>query len=244
MEVLGIDIGGSGIKGAIVDVVKGEMITERHRIPTPQPATPEAVAETVNELVKHFDWKGKIGCGFPAVVRNGIVLTASNIDNSWIGVNVNEIFSKATGCETLVANDADVAGIAEVKFGVGKESKGVVILITIGTGIGTVIFNNGVLLPNTELGHIEMNGMIAEKYTSDAARKKHDLKWKAWGMRFNRYLELMCFYFSPDLIILGGGASKKFEKFSDNITVDVPVVPAQLENQAGIVGAAIYGSSF
>ncbi|MFC2151302.1 polyphosphate--glucose phosphotransferase [Bacteroidota bacterium] len=240
MEVLGIDIGGSGIKGAIVNLKTGEFITERHRIETPQPATPDVIAETIKKIVEHYNWKGKIGCGFPAVILNGIIKTASNIDKSCIGVNANDLFSKTTGCNVRVYNDADVAGFAELKFGKVKNFKGLALFLTIGTGIGSALFYKGNLIPNTEFGHVFMNNkLIAEKYTSDAIRKKEDLSWGNWGKRFNEYLEYIEKLLNPELIILGGGTSKKFEKFSSKIKIKTPIEPAQLLNQAGIIGAAL-----
>ncbi len=242
-EILGIDVGGSGIKGAIVDVETGVLVTERHRIETPQPATPQSIAETIKKIADHFNYKGKIGCGFPAVIKGGVIKTASNIDDSNIDVNANELFSEITGREVTVVNDADAAGIAEITFGEGKNVAGVVLIITIGTGIGSALFTDGKLVPNTEFGHIYMsNGKVAEKYTSDAVRKKEDLKWKEWGKRFNKYLKYMDFLLNPRLIILGGGASKKMEKFKEQISVKTPVKPAKLLNEAGIIGAAVNAS--
>jgi len=177
MQVLGIDIGGSGIKGAPVDVEKGVMLTERYRIPTPQPAKPKPVAKTVAEIAKYFDWKDPIGCGFPAVVQQGITRTAANVHSKWIGANAAALFSKTTGCEVKVINDADAAGLAEMAFGAGKGRMGVVLLVTIGTGLGTSLFTDGVLLPNTELGHIEINCEDAELLASDAARQRLGLSW-------------------------------------------------------------------
>lgn len=240
-KVLGIDIGGSGIKAAPVNTKDGLMIGLRHRIPTPSPATPENVAPVIAEMVSHFNWKGLIGCGFPGVVQNGVAKTAANVDDSWIGTDVNKAFSNATGLPVYVVNDADVAGMAEMKFGAGVAKRGVVVLCTVGTGIGTVIFNNGELVPNTELGHFEYKGMDVEKYASDAARKAEDLSWEAWAGRFNEYLTQLEFLLWPDLIILGGGASKKWEKFRKFLTVKTQVVPAELLNNAGIVGAALAG---
>jgi polyphosphate glucokinase len=240
MEILGIDIGGSGIKGAIVNTKIGEYVTERHRIETPQPATPEVIAENLTRIVKHFNYTGKVGCGFPAVIQNGVIKTASNIDKSCIGVNANKFFSKYTGCKVKVYNDADVAGFAELKFGKVKDFKGLALFLTIGTGIGSALFYQGTLIPNTEFGHIYMNNKLkAEHFTSDAIRKAEDLNWKSWGKRFNQYLEYLETLFYPELIILGGGASKKFDKFSEQLTVKTPVEPAQLLNHAGIIGAAL-----
>jgi len=239
MEILGIDIGGSGIKGALVDVDKGVLSTARHRIPTPQPATPKAVAETINELVNHFNWNGKIGCGFPASIIKGIVRTASNIDKGWMGVNAQELFSETTNCKTIVLNDADAAGIAEVEFGAGKDVDGSTIIITVGTGIGTAMFTKKQLVPNTELGHLILNSMIAEHYASDAVRKKDHLSWKKWSYRFNEYLSEIERLLWPELIILGGGISKKSDKYLKHLKTKAEIVPAKLRNEAGIIGAAM-----
>jgi polyphosphate glucokinase len=241
MQVLGIDIGGSGIKGAPVDTETGELLAERYRIPTPQPSTPEAVAEVIAEIARHFDWKGPIGCGFPAVVQGGITKSAANVDETWVDADAAGLISTATGCPTKVFNDADVAGLAEMAFGAGKGRKGGVLVITIGTGLGSSLFTDGVLLPNTELGHIEFNGQDAEWAASDAARKREDLSWKKWGKRFDDYLNYLHKLFWPDLIILGGGASKKFEKFSEFMTVPTELVTAETLNEAGIIGAALAG---
>jgi polyphosphate glucokinase len=244
MHVLGVDIGGSGIKCAIVDTTTGKLVTERHRIETPQPATPEAIAAVLAQLVTHFDWNGPIGCGFPAAIQHGIARTASNISQAFIGTNIDKLFSETTKCPCYNLNDADAAGIAEMHFGEGTQQSGVVLLITIGTGLGTAFFTDGKLLPNTELGHLYLrNGKKSEHYASDAVRKTEDLSWKRWGERFNSYLIMMEELFWPDLIILGGGASKKFDKFKDQITVEAPVKSAAFLNQAGIVGAALYAQS-
>ncbi|MFC2098651.1 polyphosphate--glucose phosphotransferase [Bacteroidota bacterium] len=238
-KVLGIDIGGSGIKAAPVNTEDGLMLEPRHRISTPSPSTPGNVAKVIEEMVRHFKWKGLIGCGFPAVMQNGVAKTAANIDDSWIGADVNKIFSEATGLPVYVVNDADVAGMAEMKFGAGQGKKGVVVLCTVGTGIGTVIFNNGYLVPNTELGHFEYKGMDVENYVSDAVRKAEDLSWEEWGGRFDEYLAALEKLIYPDLIILGGGASKKGDKFLKYLTIKTPLETAQLLNNAGIVGAAL-----
>jgi polyphosphate glucokinase len=240
MEVLGIDIGGSGIKGAVINSESGDFIEDRYRITTPQPATPKAIVKTVAKIAKYFSWNGYIGCGFPAAIPNGNVKNASNIDESWISVNVSKLFTEATKCETFVLNDADAAGLAEMKFGAGRNFNGVVLLITIGTGLGTALFTKGKLLPNTEFGHILLNGKIAEHYASDAVRKNENLSWKKWAKRFNEYLLRMEVLLSPDLIILGGGASKKSEKYFKHLTTCADVVPAQLLNHAGIIGAALF----
>ena len=244
MLILGVDVGGSGIKGAVVDTVTGELVTERYRIDTPQPATPEALAAILAQLVIHFNWSGLVGCGFPAAIQHGMPRTAANISPSFIGINIDKLFSEATKCSCYSLNDADAAGMAEMHFGEGVGQSGVVLLITIGTGLGTVFFMDGKLLPNTELGHLYLkNGKKAEHYASDAVRKNKDLSWKIWGKRFNTYLTLMEGLFWPDLIILGGGGSKKFDKFKKHISVDAPVRPAAFLNQAGIVGAALYAQS-
>lgn len=241
-KVLGIDIGGSGIKGAPVNTDDGLMLESRYRIPTPTPATPQNVAPVIAEIAKHFKWEGPIGCGYPGVVQNGVAKTAANIDDAWIGTNVNKLFKKATGLPVSVINDADAAGLAEMKFGAGMDSKGVVFLCTVGTGIGTVLFVNGTLVPNTEFGHIELMGMDAEKYASDAARKTEELSWEDWAARFDQYLVSLEKLINPDLIIVGGGASKKGERFLPHLTVKTKVVPAELLNNAGLVGAALAAS--
>jgi len=238
-KILGIDIGGSGVKGAIVDTKKGELITERYRIPTPQPATPEAVAKVIQKITKHFNWKGPVGAGFPGVIQQGVARTAANVDDSWIDKDLNTLFSSATGCTVHVVNDADAAGMAEVKFGAGKGQKGTLLLVTVGTGLGTVIFSNGKLVPNLEMGHILLHGADAELYATDAARKINELDWDTWAGRFNEYLLRIEELVWPDLIIIGGGASKKGDKFFHRLTTKAKVVPATLKNEAGIVGAAM-----
>ncbi len=241
MAVMGIDIGGSGIKGVPVDLETGEFVGERFRLPTPDKARPEDVAETVAEVVKHFSWNGLAGAGFPAAIHDGTALTAANIHVTWINTNVEKLFGKATGCPFYVLNDADAAGIAEMRFGVGQDrQKGVVIMITIGTGLGTALFVDGKLVPNTELGHIEIRGKDAEKRASDAARQKKNMGWEEWGTKFSEYLGRMEALFWPDLFILGGGTSKNFDQFMPYLNLRTEVVPARLLNQAGIIGAALY----
>lgn len=240
MEVLGIDIGGSGIKGAIVNIETGKFVGERHRIETPRPAKPQAIAETIKTITERFDYKGKIGCGFPAVIQNGIVKTASNIHKSCIGVNADKLFSKVTGCNVKVLNDADVAGFAELKFGKFQNFNGLALFLTVGSGIGSALFYEGLLVPNTELGHVFMkNGLKCEQYASDAIRKKKDMTWEKWGKRFNEVLQYLEFLFSPELIILGGGSSKKIDLFAKQLKTKAPVEPAKLLNQAGIIGGAL-----
>jgi polyphosphate glucokinase len=239
MKVLGIDVGGSGIKGAPVDTKNGKMLAPRFRIPTPAGANPKPVAKVVADIAKNFKWRGPIGCGFPAAVQHGVARTAANIDESWIGTNVADLFSKKSGCAVTVVNDADAAGLAEMAFGAGRGHDGVVLIVTIGTGLGTSLFTGGVLLPNTELGHIEIDCEDAEMMASDAARKRDDLTWGKWANRFNEYLTTLEKLVWPDLIILGGGASKKFDKFVKHLTVHAEVVPAATLNEAGIIGAAL-----
>jgi polyphosphate glucokinase len=239
MKVLGIDVGGSGIKGAPVDTKTGELLAPRFRIPTPKGAKPKPVTKQVAKLAQHFNWHGPIGCGFPAAVQHGVARTAANIDNNWIGTNIAELFSQASGCRVQVINDADAAGLAEMEFGAGKGRDGVVLIVTIGTGLGTSLFTDGVLLPNTELGHIEIDCEDAELSASDAARKRDDLSWGRWAKRFNVYLTSLEKLVWPDLIILGGGASKKLDKFFPYLTVQAEVVPAETLNEAGIIGAAL-----
>lgn len=239
MEVLGIDIGGSGIKGAPVDTDTGNLLAARYRLQTPSPAKPQLVAEIVGKIADHFNWKGHLGIGFPGVVRKGVTLTAANIHNDWVGLNAAKFIKKVTGCKTCIINDADAAGLAEMAFGAGKGRQGVVMVVTIGTGLGTALFTNGQLLPNSEFGHLEIDGVEAEWIASDAARKREKLSWKKWGRRFDQYLHTMQKLLWPDLIILGGGISKKYEEFLPYITVQAEVVPAKMLNEAGIVGAAI-----
>jgi polyphosphate glucokinase len=239
MQVLGIDIGGSGIKGAPVDVDKGVLLADRYRIPTPPSAKPKPVAKVVAEIANHFEWKGPIGCGFPAVVQHGITRTAANVDNKWIGTDAARLFSEYSGCPVKVINDADAAGLAEMAFGAGQGRKGVVLLVTIGTGLGTSVFTDGVLLPNTELGHIEIDCDDAELMASDAARKRDELSWKKWSKNLDTYLTSLEALIWPDLIILGGGVSKKHDKFVPHLTVQAEILIAETFNEAGIIGAAL-----
>ena len=242
--VLGVDIGGTGIKGALVDITTGKLVSERFRLETPQPSFPDAVAKTFQKLVKHFKWKDRIGCGFPAIMKKGTAHSAANIHKDWKNTNVERLLSKASNCPVCVINDADAAGVAEMHFGLGKGVSGSVILITIGTGLGSALFLDGTLVPNSELGHLYLKGQdaIAEHYASNSARKREGLSWTEWGQRFNEYLNHLELLFSPDLIILGGGACKKFDKFSDQLILDTKVVPATLQNNAGIVGGAAFAN--
>ncbi|MGV9774618.1 polyphosphate--glucose phosphotransferase [Streptosporangium sp. NPDC003464] len=239
MEALGIDIGGSGIKGAPVDIAKGELTQDRLRIPTPVPATPKAVAAVVGQIAEHFSWKGPVGVTFPGVVTDGVTRSAANVDQSWIGEDARALFAKATGLPVTVLNDADAAGTAEMEVGAGRGKGGVVLMLTFGTGIGSALFVDGHLVPNTELGHLEIRGKDAEKRASDHAREEHDLSWNQWAGRVEEYLRHVEALFSPSLIIIGGGVSKKSEKFLPKVEVRTPLVPATLQNEAGIVGAAM-----
>jgi polyphosphate glucokinase len=237
--ILGIDIGGTGIKGAPVDTRSGRLLADRHRIPTPQPATPDAVTEVVAELARYFKWTGPSGTTFPAVIKDGVARTAANVDKSWIGTNAAERFSRVIGGDVTVVNDADAAGIAEVSFGAGKGQTGVVIMVTLGTGIGSAVFHGGVLVPNTELGHLKMGKRDAEDRAAESVRETKDLSWKEWAKRLNDYFAMLELLFSPDLFIVGGGVSKKADKFLPLLQTTAEVVPAQLLNEAGIVGAAM-----
>ncbi len=245
MAILGIDIGGTGIKGALVDTETGEMMTDRLRIPTPQPATPKAVIKTVKKIVKHFDYAGPLGVGIPSVVIDGVVKSAANIDDGWIDYPGQKALAEAIRSPVTLLNDADVAAIAEMRFGAGHHHPGVVMIFTLGTGIGSAMFVNGRLVPNLELGHIFMRHQKkdAEEYASDRIRQEKELDWKQWGGRLNEYFQYIEALFSPQLIIIGGGVSKKHQKFLKYIDIRTEIVPAQLLNQAGIVGAALAAPS-
>jgi polyphosphate glucokinase len=240
MAILGIDIGGSGIKGAPVDTQTGEMVATRFRLPTPEPSMPGDMAVVIGEIARHFEWNGPIGAGFPAVMRDGVVLTAANIDETWIGVDAAKLITAETGCPATVVNDADAAGLAEMRFGAGKDyQKGTVLVITLGTGIGTAIFTDGYLVRNTEFGHLEIRGKDAERRASDAVRQRKNLSWPEYADRVNEYLGAMEKLFWPNLIIIGGGISKEYQKFFPYLSTDARVVAAQMLNNAGIVGAAM-----
>jgi polyphosphate glucokinase len=235
----GVDIGGSGIKAAIVDLQTGELLTERRKYLTPHPSTPDAVAELVARLVTEANWTGLVGAAFPAVIKNGIALTAANVDESWIGADADAVFTKATGCDVTVLNDADAAGLAEVRYGAAKGVPGVVLLLTFGTGIGSGLFLDGQLVPNTELGHLELGGQDAEKRAAASARDNEGLSYKQWAKRVQRYLSHVEHLFNPDLFVVGGGVSKAAEKWVPLLELRTPVKPAELLNNAGIVGAAL-----
>jgi polyphosphate glucokinase len=236
----GIDIGGSGMKAAVVDLETGALASDRHRIPTPQPATPEAMAAVAAELVAGHGWSGPIGVGFPGIVHHGVVHSAANVDASWIGVDADALFSEACGLDVAMLNDADAAGLAEIRWGAGAGIAGVVLLLTFGTGIGSGLFVDGTLVPNTELGHLELDGRDAESHAAASAREREGIGWKEWAPRVERYLRHVEMLFSPDLFIVGGGASKSAEKWLHLVAIDTPIVPAAMANNAGIAGAALH----
>ncbi|BAN03403.1 polyphosphate--glucose phosphotransferase [Ilumatobacter coccineus] len=235
----GIDIGGSGMKAAVVDITTGELLTDRFRIDTPKPATPDAMADVVVRLAAHHGWTGSVGCAFPAVVRNGVVGSAANIDESWLDVDADQVFTDALAADVHMINDADAAGLAEMRFGAGRERAGVVMVLTFGTGIGSGLFVDGMLVPNTELGHLELDGYDAEVRAAASARERDDLSWKKWAARVERYLQHVEALFSPNLFIVGGGASKRADKWLPEISIATEIVPAAMQNNAGIVGAAL-----
>ncbi|MDJ0925687.1 MAG: ROK family protein [Acidimicrobiia bacterium] len=238
MEALGIDVGGSGVKAAPVDLDTGKRLAKRLRIRTPQPSTPEAVYEVITKLVQAFDWHGPIGCAVPAVVRGGVVYTAANIDDSWIGTDAAGDLSRLFDIRVRVLNDADAAGIAENVFGAARGLGGVVILLTLGTGIGSAIFSDGELVPNTELGHLEFKGGDAEDYAA-ARLVDSGLDQAAWAMRLNEYLQHLETVLAPDYFVLGGGISKNFDQYSAAFDTRAAVIPARFRNRAGIIGAAL-----
>lgn len=241
--MLGIDIGGSGIKGAVVNTKTGELLTERFRIATPKPATPEAVAKVVKEMIAHFDWKKAVGCSFPTTIVDGKCIHSGNLSPKWLNVKVDKLFKKECNLPFFVSNDADLAGLAEVSLGAAKNEKEVVLVITIGTGIGSGLFYNGKLIPNLEVGRmLHTNGKIIEFHTADSVRKKEDLSLEDWAKRFDSLLEYVRIVFTPSLIVLGGGISKKYDNFKQYLTTDVKVKVAEFRNNAGIIGAAMYAS--
>ncbi|MGW1224762.1 polyphosphate--glucose phosphotransferase [Streptomyces sp. NPDC001478] len=240
MEIFGVDIGGSGIKGAPVDLDRGDLAQPRHKVLTPHPATPEDVAGCVAEVVGHFDWKGPVGITFPGVVTDGVTRTAANVDKGWIDLDARALLTGKLGLPVTVLNDADAAGIAEMTFGAGRGRKGTVIVLTLGTGIGSALFIDGRLVPNTELGHLELHGHDAEKHASTKAKEDEDLSWHHWAHRVQKYLAHVEMLFSPELFVIGGGVSRKADKFLPLIEhVRAETVPAELQNNAGIVGAAM-----
>jgi polyphosphate glucokinase len=243
MQILGVDIGGTGIKAAPVDVATGTLAAERVKLPTPHPAAPDAVAGIVRDLVTGFSWKGPAGIAFPGVITDGITRTAANLDHAWVGMDARALFGRATGLRVSMINDADAAGLAEMRFGAGAGRRGTVLMLTFGTGIGSALFIDGVLVPNTEFGHIEIRGKEAEKRASEHAKEMHDLSWGDWAGRVDEYLVRMEALLSPGLFIVGGGISRKSDKFLPLLTgLTAPVVPAAMHNDAGIVGAAMAAS--
>ncbi|MGW7277883.1 polyphosphate--glucose phosphotransferase [Streptomyces sp. NPDC054844] len=245
MQIFGVDIGGSGIKGAPVDLDRGDLAQERCKVLTPHPATPDGVADGVKQVVEHFGWSGPVGLTFPGVVTGGaMVRTAANVDKSWVDTDARALFSERLGgLDVTVVNDADAAGVAEMRFGAGRDRKGTVVLLTFGTGIGSAVFTDGVLVPNSELGHLELDGHDAEKRASSKAKEDHDLSWEHWAHRVQRYLAHVEMLFSPELFVIGGGVSRKAHKFLHYIEgVQAEIVPAQLQNNAGIVGAAMWAA--
>jgi polyphosphate glucokinase len=237
---MGIDIGGTGIKGSPVSIEDGDITAERFKLPTPRPARPEAVADVVATVLDRFpDCTGRVGITFPGVVRFGVVLTAANMDKGWVNLDADVFLTQRIGRPVHLLNDADAAGVAEMRYGAGKGAKGVVVMITLGTGIGSALFNDGVLVPNTEFGHLEMNGEDAELQASGRAQERNKLSWKAYAKLLQQYLTMIHGAVWPSLVILGGGVSKESEKFLPRIELPCPVVPAQLLNNAGIVGAAV-----
>lgn len=242
MKVLGIDIGGSAVKAAPVDTRTGRLLAERHRIETPAHLTPLAMARTLAEIARHFSWRGRIGVGFPGVVLGSRSITAPNLHPRFAGFDAGQLFARETGCRVAIVNDADAAGLAEMKFGAGRGVRGPVLLLTLGTGVGTALFTCGVLYPNTELGHLPIRGRSAERYISAAARKRRKLEWAEWGPEFGAYLRTLEMLLSPELIIIGGGMSAKSRKWFRYVKTRAKMVPAAFHNEAGIVGAALWGA--
>ncbi len=244
---IGVDVGGSGIKAALVDVRSGELQADRLRVATPEPSTPDAVAGAVAQLIERLcagvrDAPGSdeaVGIAFPAVVKDGRTTTAANVDDAWVGSDAAVLFAERLGRPVKMVNDADAAGLAEMRFGAGREVGGTVLVLTLGTGIGSALFVDGTLVPNTELGHIEVKGREAESWCSDRARKIHDLSWKKFGKRLDRYLRYLEGLLDPALLIVGGGVSRKSDSFLDRVKTRAPVVPAALQNEAGVIGAAL-----
>jgi polyphosphate glucokinase len=239
MAILGIDIGGSGVKGAPVDTVRGELLEERYRIPTPQPSDVTSVVATVAEVAARFSGHDQVGITFPGVVVDGVVRTAANVDKSWIDAPAAQLFSERLGQPVVVLNDADAAGVAEVAFGAGRDQAGLIAMLTFGTGIGSALFLDGTLVPNTEMGHVELHGKDAELRASDRVREEEDMSWEKWAGRVEEYLRHVEALLSPRLFIIGGGVSKKSDRFFPLIDIRTPMVPAALLNNAGIIGAAV-----
>jgi polyphosphate glucokinase len=239
MQVMGIDVGGSGIKGAPIDVTEGRLLEERLRVETPRASTPEKIAKVIDDICSSFSWSGPISMGFPGIVTGGTIYSAANVDDLWVGVNASELVSIVTGNPVAVINDADAAGMAEMRYGAGRGRNGVVFVITVGTGLGTAMFTDGYLVPNVELGHLQIRGKDAECRASDATRKRRDLSWQDWAKRFTEFLNTLESLFSPSLFIIGGGASRKTHKFFPYLDIKTEIIPAELRNDAGMIGAAL-----
>lgn len=241
-HILGIDVGGTGVKAAVVNTKTGTLVTEKIKYATPQPSYPIEVMKVINRLIDDFGWRGKkMGCGFPSIIKHDVIFSAANIDNRWMHVNLKELFETQGGLEATFINDADAAGIAEMNFGAGRGREGTVLMLTLGTGIGSGLFINQELVPNTEMGHLEHGESIWEHYASNSARERKDMSWEEWGFKLNDYLNHVNFVLNPNTIILGGGVSKKFDKFKDYLNVeDVEVYPAEMLNNSGIIGAAYF----
>jgi polyphosphate glucokinase len=241
-QPLGVDFGGSGIKGAAVDLERGDFATDRVRVETPQPSTPDAVAAVLAELTSAFDGHGPVGVTVPGVVRDGVVSTAANIDPSWVGVDAAALFGRATGRAVFALNDADAAGLAECRFGAARGQHGLVIVTTLGTGIGSALLHDGVLVPNSELGHVEVEGRVGEHWAANSAREREDLDWEEWAARLTTYYRTVEQLLTPSLFVVGGGVSKHADRFLPMLDIATPIVPALLRNKAGIVGAALHAS--
>jgi polyphosphate glucokinase len=240
MNILGIDIGGSGMKGVPVNTLTGELVTERFRIPTPQPAEPAAVADGIKQIVDHFEWTGKIGCTMPGIVQKGVLKMMGNFPPVWVGMNAETLFQEKTGLPVKILNDADAAGLGELYFGKAEGRMGTVIVLTFGTGVGSALICDGHLVPNAELGHLTRKNTIWEKYCADKIRKVEKLSWQEWSKRVNEYLAYLELLFSPDMFVIGGGVANKTDKYWEHLHAErAEIVPAQLKNNAGIVGAAL-----
>ena len=239
MKILGIDIGGSAVKGALVDTKTGELLTDRHRIETDHKLTPDEMAAVLKTIAEHFEWKGPIGVGFPGVIHGPIIRTSANLHKDFCDCDAAKLFGEATGCEVSLVNDADAAGLAEVRFGAGRDVSGTVLLLTLGTGVGSALFYDGRLCQNSELGHLPIDGKSAEYFVSSAARKRRDISWKKWGKELGDYLQTLEEILWPELIIIGGGVSSKSEKYFEFIKTRAKLVPAESLNGAGIIGAAL-----
>jgi polyphosphate glucokinase len=239
MNILGIDIGGSAIKGAPVNTKTGKLLGERHRIATPENLTPKQMAEAIVALAAHFKWKGPIGIGFPGVVHGGVIRTSANLHKDFIDFDAATFFGKATGQRVTIVNDADAAGIAEVQLGQGRDRKGTLILLTFGTGVGSALFVDGKLYPNSEFGHLPINGKSAERYVSAAAKERKGLSYKKWGRQVSDYLNILETVLWPELFVVGGGISADHKKWFKFLKLRTPIVPASFLNEAGIVGAAL-----